>query len=345
IRDDRGMLLGDFPLDHSPEGEGEIIVTPMPPVIGQPLSITVKAPSVVDSAPMMRLIFEDGGQTELNAYGPIPGDTFTASLAVLDRPLSMIEIIHEGQVVESIPVEYLLASNFEFFVDIVDEIVPCAMVDVIIRSNEYVPFTPYLSIDFDGRIVDVALSKMSPTEFFGRISVPCDAGFDNYNMRLFDPQGKLLWQRSFSYDLETGGLLNLHVMPFDDSSVGLTWDLVSGIEDYEIRYGQTAALGQTAFVQDVSYYNLSGLQMGMTYFIQVAARKDYQDVMVSDVSEVLIGGTTMELNVQENVMGNDVQLTWTDYVGADTYRVQWGTMQGVYANTADVAMTDFYIDN
>jgi len=345
IRDDQGLLLDDFPLDHGPEGEGEIIVTPMPPVIGQPLSIQVKAPSIVDSAPSIRLILEDGGSIELNAYGPIPGDTFTASLAQLENPLRIIEIIHEGRVVESIPVEYLMESSFEFFVDIVDEISACGMTDIIIRSDNYVPFIPYLSVDFQGRIVDVPLSKMSPTEFLGKLYVPCDVSFDSFNMRIFDPQGKLLWQRIFSHDQETDGLLNLNVMPIDDVSVELSWDMLSGVEDYEVRYGQTTALGQIMFVQGVSYYNLSALQTGMTYFIQVAARKDYQDIMVSDIVEVTVGGTTMELNVQENVIDNDVQLTWTEYVGADTYRVQWGTMQGVYAHTADVATTGFYIDN
>ena len=67
------------------------------------------------------------------------------------------------------------------------------MVDVIIKADDYVPFIPYLSVDFDGRIVDVALSKMSSMEFFGKINVPCDATFNDYNMRIFDPQRKLLW--------------------------------------------------------------------------------------------------------------------------------------------------------
>ena len=343
IRDDRGIVIGDFPLDHGPEGEGEIIVTPMPPVIGQPLSIKIVAPSVVDSAPTMRLLFDDGGQMELNAYGPVPGDTFTASMAVLDRPLRVIEIIHDGQVVESIPVEYLMESSFEFFVDIMDEVYPCDMTDIIVRSDSFVPFLPYLSVDFQGRIVDVPLSKMSPTEFLGRLSVPCDAAFDSFNMRIFDPQGKLLWQRNFSYDMNPDGLIALDVMPIGDTSLDLRWDLLSGIEDYEIRYGQTAAFGQNVLVQGVENYILSGLQAGMTYFVQVAARKDYQDIMVSDIVEALVGRTTMELNVQENIVGDDVQLIWTEYAGADAYRVQWGTVSLAYDHSVDVTTTDYYI--
>ncbi|MCK5081402.1 MAG: fibronectin type III domain-containing protein, partial [Candidatus Omnitrophica bacterium] len=346
IRDDRDMVIGGFPLDHRSEGEGEIIVTPMPPVIGQPLSIKVTAPSIVDSAPMFRLIFDDGGQMELNAYGPIPGDTFTASLALLERPLRMIEIVHEGQIIESIPVEYLSMANFTFFVDIPCEVAPCMMTDVIVRADNYVPFTPYLSVDFEGRIVDVPLSKMSPMEFFGRMNVPCDAYFNSFNMQLFDPQGKLLWQKAFSHDDDiTDGLLYLNAMPVDDTSVMLTWDMLSGIEEYEIRYGDTAALGQTMYVRGVSTYTVSGLRTGEVYFFEVAARKNYSDIMVSDIMQVIVGGTTRELNVQDNVINNDVYLTWSEYAGADMYRVLWGNAPAVYPNSEDMMTTDYYISD
>ncbi|MBN1869550.1 MAG: FecR domain-containing protein [Candidatus Omnitrophica bacterium] len=344
VRDAQGAFLGEFMLDRGPEGKGEVIVTPMPPVIGQPLSVKVIAPTVVNSAPKMRLIFTDGNPVELNAYGPIPGNTFTASLALLERPLSMIEIVHEGVVVESIPVAYLSAASFDFVVDVLDPmLMPCDISDVIVRSNSYVPFTPYLSVDFNGRVMDVPLSKISPTEFLGRMSVPCDVQFSNYNMRVFDPQGKLLWQRNFVSDMAAAGMLRLNVMPMDAVSVQLSWDMISGVDGYEIRYGETAALGRTAFAGNVSNYTISNLLTGKVYYFMVAARKGYQDIMVSNVINTIIGGTTLELSVNYNVMDNDVQLFWQEYPGADKYRVQWGTAVGAYPNMFDVSGNSYFI--
>ncbi|MCK5179849.1 MAG: hypothetical protein KAR32_09990, partial [Candidatus Omnitrophica bacterium] len=67
--------------------------------------------------------------------------------------------------------------------------------------------------------------------------------------------------------------------------------------------------------------------------------------MVSDIMQVTVGGTTRELNVQVNIMDNDVQLTWSEYAGADTYRVLWGNVPAVYPNSEDMMTTDYYISD
>ena len=344
VKDNEGYVLGEFHIERKHKGDGEVIVTPMPPVIGQPLSIKVIAPSVVDSAPVMRLIFTEGDARELNAYGPIPGDTFTASLDRLENPLKLIEILHEGMVVASIPVEVLNMPPPEFDVDPVGELAPCAPVDLKVHSNVPLPFIPKLSVDFQGMLVDVSLSRMSSNEFLGKLNIPCDASLDNVNAMIFDPQGKLLWQRMYSQKTgPRGGYFPLYLMPSGDNGVDVSWEMIPGVRMYEIRYGQDPGLGMKIEVKGSKFYHVSDLEAGRTYFFQVAAFMRRQEITASDIIPVVVGQTMRELFVQDMIMGNEVQLMWTDYPGADGYRVGWGNAPGAFANSVEVTETKLFV--
>lgn len=117
IEDEEGHLLGNAFVEivdgiHDgqgmKEGEGDIMLTPNPPVIGQPLDITVVAPMVIDFRPSMHLVYVDGHVEEIMLLGALPGDTFSAALDVLLSPLKAIEILDDTQtVVERIPLNML----------------------------------------------------------------------------------------------------------------------------------------------------------------------------------------------------------------------------------------------
>lgn len=346
VKDDGGYLLGEYHLEHRPDGEGDVIVTPMPPVIGQPLSIKVIAPTMVNSAPMMRLTFGNGATRELNAYGAIPGNTFTASLDRLIEPLMLIEIVHEGTVVASIPVENLdRRPPMEFDVEPFGELIPGAMVDVAVRANVEVPFIPRLSMDFQGVVVDVPLNGMPFSyEFFGKLNIPVEASLDQVNAMIFDPQGKLLWQRMYSQNTATGGYLFLNVMPSGEDGFDLSWDMVRGVDMFQVRYGETPALANAPIeVRGSTFHHVAGLVPGTTYFFQVAAFMGRQEIMASDTISAVAGQTQRELFVQEMVMGNEVHLMWPYYPGADGYRVAWGDAPGALVNSTEVGGTGFMI--
>jgi len=162
----------------------------------------------------------------------------------------------------------------------------------------------------------------------GRFNIPCDATSGNVNVRVYDPQGMLLWQRLFSQS-DAGQGLYLNVMPSGNNDAQLHWDLLRGIEDHEIRYGKTAAMDQRINNHGAtSGYYLSDLDAGEMYFFQVAALKDGREIMASEIVEMTIGATMRELEVYDYVDGNNVQLVWTEYPGADKYRVAWGMTSG-----------------
>ncbi len=345
VKDDAGFIIGDFPIMQRAEGEGDVIVTPMPPRMGQPLSIKVIAPTAVNSPPTMRLTFADGANKDLNAYGAIPGDTFIASLDKLKKPLTLIEIVHDGEIVASIPVENLdNRPPLEFEVEPVGELVPGAMIDLIVRANTDVPFIPRLSFDFKGTVVDVPLSGMPFTrDFFGKLAIPADADLNGVNAMIYDPQGMLVWQRTYSQESDSGRTLMLNVMPAGDDGVDLNWDMLRGVDKFEVSYGETEGLGKKVEVRGNTFYHVAGLESGKTYFFQVAAFIRRKEVLASDIISSVVGQTMRELFVQDMIMGNEVHLMWQDYPGADGYRVSWGDAPGNFANSQDIMETNLAI--
>ncbi|MFC1510551.1 FecR domain-containing protein, partial [Candidatus Omnitrophota bacterium] len=342
VKDDQGFMLGEWHIENRPEGEGDVIITPMPPVIGQPLSIKVMAPSMIDSAPNIRLMFKDGSVRDLNAYGAIPGDTFIASLDQLQNPLAVIEIVHDGMVVSSIPVENLdNRPPLEFDVEPAGEMVPGATVDMLVRANVDVPFIPRLSVDFQGTILDVPLAGVPfGREFFGKMTIPADAMLDNMNVMMFDPQGQLLWQRMFSQKHEEGGFMFLNIMPAGDNGFDLTWDMMRGVDMFVIRYGDHPGMDKKIEVRGNNFTHIEGLDAGKTYYFQVAAFMRRREIMASDMISAISGQTQRMFYAQFIPMGDQVQLMWDEYPGADNYRVVWGRAPGALEGSFDTNNTN-----
>jgi len=71
--------------------------------------------------------------------------------------------------------------------------------------------------------------------------------------------------------------------------------------------------------------------------------KDGREIMASEIVEMTVGATMRELEVYDYVNDNNVQLVWTEYPGADKYRVGWGNSPGSYENSFELNELLYYI--
>ncbi len=331
VKDKSGYMLGDFRIEHRPEGEGNIILNPMPPILGQPLTVKVMPPSAINFQPTLRLLFTSAPK-ELPLYGAIPGDSFSATLNSLDEPLDAIEILdNNGNVLANIPLEVLdNRPPPEWHIEPTSDVIPGESVSLVVRANQDIPFVPRLRLDFQGTIVEVPLNGAPfGQEFFGSFIVPSDADLSNIKILLFDPQGGILWQETVSDDSTQTGDITLNVMPTDDGA-DLTWGAVRGADSYEIRYGEDQALTLKVSVQGDTQYVFTGLVPGPYSFQVAALDSNGNEIMASRVVFVEVGQTQLPFLVDSRIVGQDIMLSWNEYPLADGYRVEWRNADGTF---------------
>jgi len=351
VHDDQGYMLGEFFIEsRRAEGEGDIILTPMPPMIGQPLSVEVITPEAFSFKPRARLIFAQESK-DLNLYGSVPGDRFMGSIPSLENPLEAVEVLdNTGAVLVNIPVGGdARMGPMEFDVQIPPQIESGQMVPVNVNAMMPMPFVPRLSLDFSGRIIDVPLSGVpSGMTFSGSFFLPSDIMMEGgINASIFSPDGKIVWQRLLQREGRGGspaGALMLHVMPAGEDSFDLNWDMLRGAAQVELVYSDKTGMEKKIDVTGSSYYRLSGLTPGMEYFLEVIAyNRRKMEITRSPVISAVCGKTTRELYVQDVVVGNEIHLMWDDYPGSDGYRVSWGNAPGSYSSSQEVQGTVYVL--
>ncbi|MCP4652286.1 MAG: hypothetical protein GY858_02730 [Candidatus Omnitrophica bacterium] len=352
VYDDRGNIIGDYwPQQHGPDaGGGRIMIEPMPPMIGQPLTVKVVAPGIINFRPRLKLIFDQGSQ-EPKLYGAIPGDMFSATLPRLESPLETVEISdQEGNIFVSMPVEFIGGGHvsLEFDIELTSDLISGETASLMIRANNEIPFVPRLALDFAGKIVDVPLAG-SPysREFMGRFVVPVDAPLDNIAVSVFDPTGRLLTQRMINFGQESNmpGLY-LDVKPQGNDGFELFWERLPRVSFYELLYGEGENLKEKIEIRGQSRHQLRGLMQGRRYSFEIIAydsRK--QEIMRSPIVSSVCGQLRRELHVQDIIMPDSVSLIWGDYPGADSYRVSWGNSPGGYANSMETSEKSYMLTN
>lgn len=345
IRDDKGNLLGELGIESDQGKQGNIVLQPMPPVLGKPLAIRVTSPYVIDFYPTLRLIFSQGTK-DLKLYGGLPGDSFTASLERLDSPLKFVEILDkQGNSLIKIPVEFLGEKTpLDFNVEPVSEIIPGQTLSLSVRSTVDIPFIPRLRLDFSGKIIDVPLNGVPfSREFIGKCILPNDVSWGSVKAVIFDPEGRLIWQRVFMEQGKSQGMI-LNVVPSGTDSFEIFWDRLAGASFYELRYGQDSAMKQKIEISGQNRYLLSGLEKGKLYYFQITAfDRRREKITQSPVISSVCSQTHQELFVQDIFMGKDVHLIWGDYPGADSYRVNWGYAPGNYSGFFETNQLSFMI--
>ena len=334
VLDDQGYMIGELFIEgrrRHDGGDGEIDVTPFPPVVGQPLAVTVKTPEIIDFAPMARLVYESGSQ-DLNLYGPVPGQRFSGSVGMLEQPLIAIEIIDDdGTVVERIPFDIGPGPDrhLDFKVEFVgDKLDPGETGEVQIFANNSVPFVPRLSVEFgDGSIVDVPVSGVPfDNQFSGKFTVPSTADLSNITVFIYDQQGNIIDQFQMGMTQgETGGSLVLNVRPAGEDGIDASWDYIRGARGFVLRYGETEALGQKVEIRGETNHFVDGLTAGTKYFFEVTAYAGREiEITRSSIVSATVGMTRREMFIQAVPMGNQINLMWNDYPQADGYSVSWG---------------------
>lgn len=299
VRDDRNNPIAILEIDRQEKSGGRIIVEPMPPMFGRPLTIRYLAPGVLNFLPRARLITSQGPQ-ELKLIGAVPSDTFSGVLPSLQSQLNFVEILNkEGIIIAGMPIDQS-KGVWEFEIEPLMTPTPGGPMAVILKSNIDVPFVPLLRLDFSGIIVDVPLQGAPfSRSFSGRFTVPVDANLTaNIMATVADPgPGKpILWQRSLAgTDQPYNGNFVLNVKPIGSDSVELYWDRINQAFVYELNYGEGNNLVNKLEVKGDSRYVLKGLTPGKNYSFKIVALDIKKQVIIQSLVVSTIVGETNNL--------------------------------------------------
>lgn len=81
------------------------------------------------------------------------------------------------------------------------------------------------------------------------------------------------------------------------SSATINWTAAAGADSYEVRYGTTSgSLGDAINVGNVTSYDLTDLEDGVTYYFQVCTKKGSEYSAWTDEESFSTPATTIEYN-------------------------------------------------
>lgn len=260
-------------------------LTPFPPVVGQPLIITLYSPGIIDFIPTVRVNYSTGAGEPVTMSGALPGDTFNGTLPKVSMPVKSVDIFDvKGGMIVSLPVDMFGGMGMTGAAPQIQVMPMPLMPGMIANLNLNFPMpvfsVPSASIKLvDGKVIPVILNGPVPGNNFSGI----------FNLAPGTPSGQAMLEVYLDNQIIPGGrmpvyigtettgttgndILMLMVYPGAPGELILDWQLpLPDIAKHRITYEASGIARKTIDLGRMNHYMLTSLTPNLDYTIVLSA--------------------------------------------------------------------------
>ncbi|MBU1125711.1 MAG: FecR domain-containing protein, partial [Candidatus Omnitrophica bacterium] len=263
-------------------------LTPPIPIPGQPLVLTLFAPKTSDFIPKVRVNYINGSTAQIPMSGPIPGDTFSGTLASVLMPIKTLDVIdpEDNNILITLPIEIFSGTGSGVLapprVEILPPppLMPPVMAKLKIDFPMPVPALPRVLFQFpDGKNIPVFINGAVPgVHFEGVFSIPSDAANGQANLQIFVNEqmipnlGMPPITIGYGASATSGDLLQMQGFSSGCAELSLSWYVLPNAATHRITYQAPGVAPQTINLARLGRHVLTALTTGLNYDITLSAR-------------------------------------------------------------------------